>query len=501
MTETLDAENGPPVRRVLLLAREEVRSPHAVADRPDADPDGVRLHLEERVERDDLVHLPAADVHAVGNSVGELGCDRSDLPADAAEVVEEACPLGRQLLEERGELEDVDAAILAPGTRDRDDADVRDELTDLASRLVAIDSVNPDLIPGGAGEGEISQFVAEWLEQAGLDVSRDEVAPGRWNVVGTARGTGGGRTLLLNGHLDTVGTGGMESPHEPRAADGRLYGRGAYDMKTSIAAIMLAGARAKELGLRGDVVVTAVADEEVASIGSAAVAEAVRADAAIVAEPTEERVAIAHRGFVWLTIESHGVAAHGSRPELGVDAIAKMGRVLVGLEELDRSLRAEPSHELLRSGSLHASLVEGGQELSSYPERCVLRMERRTIPGETPDEVEAEVRSLLERAGAGDDSFRADVRVDFSRAPFETPAGDQLIATVKKHAGAVLGSEPETVGVPFWTDAAIFMEAGIPTVVFGPCGEGAHAVVEWVDLASAARCAEIYVAVAADVCA
>jgi acetylornithine deacetylase len=377
---------------------------------------------------------------------------------------------------------------------------VRDDVIELTRRLVAIDSVNPDLVPGGAGEREIAAFVAGWLEEAGLEVEREEIAPGRWNVVATARGSGGGRSLMLNAHMDTVGAGGMESPLEARVEDGRMYGRGAYDMKSSLAAIMLAAAKAAEEGLRGDVVVTAVADEEVASIGTAAIAASRRADAAIVAEPTEERIAIAHRGFVWLEIESHGRAAHGSKPELGIDAIAKMGRVLTGLEELDLRLRANPTNPLVGSGSLHASLIEGGQELSTYPDRCLLRMERRTIPGETPESVEREVREILHGAAAEDGDFRADVRVTFSREPFQLPEDSEIVSAVRGRSRAVAGAEPEVVGVPFWTDAAVLAAAGIPTVVFGPAGEGAHADVEWVDLESTARCAEVYLAVGRELC-
>jgi acetylornithine deacetylase len=378
---------------------------------------------------------------------------------------------------------------------------MRDELTDLAGRLVAIDSVNPELVPGGAGEGEIARFVAEWLERAGLDVDRHEVAAGRWNVVAVARGSGGGRSLMLNAHMDTVGVAGMDAPFEPRSEDGRLYGRGAYDMKTSLAAIMLAGARARELGLRGHVIVTAVADEEVASVGTAWVAESVSADAAIVAEPTDLRLAVAHRGFVWLTFETTGHAAHGSRPDLGIDAIAKMGHVLVELERLDRSLRSGDADPLVGTGSLHASLVDGGTELSTYPASCVVKAERRTVPGETPERVEAEARALLERAGAGDADFRGEVRVEFAREPFRMGESEPIVETVRTCAAEVLGAEPPTVGVPFWTDAALLAAAGIPTVLFGPNGEGAHAAVEWVDLQSAARCAEIYVAAARDFCA
>jgi acetylornithine deacetylase len=371
---------------------------------------------------------------------------------------------------------------------------VPDELTELLSRLVAIDSVNPDLVAGGAGEGEIARFVGDWLEGAGLEVKSDEVARGRWNVVGRARGSGGGKALMLNAHMDTVGVAGMDAPFDPRIEDGRLYARGAYDMKASLAAIMLTGARARGLGLRGDVIVTAVADEEVASAGSVAVAERLSADAAIVAEPTELRLAIAHRGFVWVEVETEGRAAHGSRPDLGVDAIARMGRVLVGIEELDRRLRAGPSHPLLGSGSVHASLIEGGQELSSYPDRCLLKAERRTITGETAERVEAEFRELLA-------DTEGSVRATFSRGPFEVSTEEPIVEAVRRHAGETLGSEPETVGVPFWTDAAVLADAGIPTLLFGPAGEGAHAVVEWVDLESAERCAEIYLAVAREFCA
>jgi acetylornithine deacetylase len=362
-------------------------------------------------------------------------------------------------------------------------------LADLLADLVRIDSVNPDLIDGAAGEEEIARFVAGWLETAGLEVEVEEVAPGRVNAVGIARGSGGGRTLLLNAHLDTVGVAGMERPFEPAVEDGRLHGRGSYDMKAGLAAIMLAGAEAVRAGLRGDVIVTAVCDEEVASIGTARVAERYRADAAIVSEPTEMRLALAHKGFVGFEIQTKGRAAHGSRPDLGIDAIAHMGHVLVGIEELDRRLRAEPTHPLLGSGSLHASVIEGGQEYSSYPERCLLKGERRTIPGESREHVVGELRELL-------GEVEGEIRVVVAREPFETPADAEIAELVSRHAGG-----PEIVGVPFWADSALLASAGIPTVVFGPAGEGAHAVEEWVDLASAERCAEIYTAVARELCA
>jgi acetylornithine deacetylase len=226
----------------------------------------------------------------------------------------------------------------------------------------------------------------------------------------------------------------------------------------------------------------------------------VRADAAIVTEPTETQLAIAHRGFVHLEIETQGRAAHGSRPHLGIDAIAKMGRVLVGIEELDARLRSNPTHRYVGSGSLHASLIDGGQEFSSYPARCVLQAERRTIPGETVAFVEDEVAEIVTHAGADDPDFSAEVRVLGSREPFEVAEDEAIVRTVRRHATTVLGTEPDIVGVSYWADSALLAAAGIPTVLFGPRGEGAHAEVEWVDVASLEQCVEIYVAVATEIC-
>jgi acetylornithine deacetylase len=372
---------------------------------------------------------------------------------------------------------------------------VLEELTSLLVDLVGIDSQNPVLVPDAPGEEELARYVARWLEAAGFEVELEEAAPRRPNVIGVARGSGGGRTLMLNAHMDTVGLGGMERALEPKVEDGRLYGRGAYDMKGSLAAILVAARDAAATGLAGDVVVTAVADEEAASVGTAAVAAARTAHGAIVAEPTELQVAIAHRGFVAFEVETSGRAAHGSRPELGIDAIAHMGYVLVALHALDRSLRAEPSHPLLRSGSLHTGVIEGGVEFARDPDRCLLAGERRTFPGETTEVVRHELVGLLERAGSDVEAFEGSARVSFARDPFEVPDDDPIVELVKRHAGAT-----GVVGVPFWTDAALLAGAGIPTVVFGPAGEGAHADVEWVDLASVERCAEVLVAVAREFC-
>ncbi|GAC1349149.1 MAG: ArgE/DapE family deacylase [Ktedonobacteraceae bacterium] len=375
------------------------------------------------------------------------------------------------------------------------------ETTELLRQLVAINSVNPDLVPDGPGEGEIARFVASWLESAGLEIELDEPEPGRPNVIGVVRGSGGGRSLMLNAHMDTVGVAGMVRPHEPLITGNRLYGRGAYDMKGGLTSIMVAAARAKHLNLRGDVIVTAVSDEEYASIGTASVVKRWRADAAIVTEPTGLDVCIAHKGFVWLEVETMGTAAHGSLPELGVDAIVKMGKVLVELEELDRSLRAHPSHPLLRSGSVHASLIEGGLELSTYPDHCKLSVERRTVPGETRESVEAEIQAIFNRIAASDPDFRATLRITLVREPFEIREDEQIVRFVRQHTKTLLEHEPAIVSATGWMDSALLSAAGIPAVIIGPGGEGAHAVVEWSNLEQVEQCANILLNVIEEFCA
>lgn len=386
------------------------------------------------------------------------------------------------------------------------DADLESEVVDLLSRLVAIDSVNPSLVPGGAGEAEIASFIAGWARHAGLQADVLEGTPGRPSVVVRARGTGGGRTLMLCGHIDTVTVEGMtDAPHTPRIdregpqAGDRLHGRGAYDMKAGVAAALIACRETARRGLAGDVVVAAVADEEHASLGVQEVLAAVGADGAIVTEPTELEVVVAHKGFVWLEVEIRGVAAHGSRPHLGIDAIVKAGLVLTALGELDDALGAR-TIPLLGRGSVHASLIEGGEELSSYPARCVLKIERRTLPGETGADVEAELAGLLDRCRAADPALVAGQRTLLVREPFEVAPDCELVevvraAAIEKGAPAALG------GASYWADAAFIAAAGIPTVMFGPGGEGAHAAEEFVSIDDTVRVAETLIAVAERFCA
>ena len=366
------------------------------------------------------------------------------------------------------------------------------DLQRLVCELVAIESVNPDLVAAGSGESKIAAFVAEWLGAEGLAVQVAEPVPGRTSVIGVLAGSGGGESLMLNAHMDTVGAGGMKDPFIPVVRNGRVYGRGAYDMKGSLAAIMIAAREARKLKLHGDLIVAAVADEEVASVGTAAVLERIEADAAIVTEPTEMRLCLAHKGFAWLEVETRGVAAHGSRPDLGIDAVAHMGRILTGVLELDQRLRAGRGHLLLGTGTLHASLIEGGQELSTYPARCVVKLERRTLPGEDGAKALQEIDDVIASARAEDPALEASARLLLERPPSQLGADSFVTEAVEKAATEVLGREPEVIGVAFWMDMALSNAVGIPTVAFGPSGEGAHADVEWVDLASLQTCVQVY---------
>jgi acetylornithine deacetylase len=374
------------------------------------------------------------------------------------------------------------------------------DIQKLVCELVAIESVNPDLVATGGGESKIAAFVAAWLAAEGLAVQVVEPVPGRASVIGVLAGAGGGTSLMLNAHIDTVGAGGMKNPFVPVVREGRVYGRGAYDMKGSLAAIMITAREAKKLKLHGDVIIAAVADEEVASIGTAAVLKRVEADAAIVTEPTEMRLCLAHKGFAWLEVETVGVAAHGSRPDVGVDAVGRMGRILQGIVELDARLRSGRGHPLLGTGSVHASVIAGGHEWSTYPARCVVKVERRTIPGEDGPGALREMEDLIAEVRREDPILSASASLVLERPPSQLGADSFVTEAVERAATEKLGRKPEVVGVAYWMDMALLNDAGIPTAAFGPSGEGAHADVEWVDIASLQTCVEVYLRAAELIC-
>jgi len=375
-------------------------------------------------------------------------------------------------------------------------------LASILAGLVKIDSVNPDLVAGGRGERQIAEYVAAFLEAAGLETRLQEVSPGRFNVLGVLRGRAKGKSLMLNGHLDTVGVAGMEEPFSARVEDGRLYGRGSEDMKSGLAAALVTVEALAREGLSGgEVLLAAVADEEYKSIGTRALLDGgTRTDAAIVMEPTKLAVVTAHKGFVWADIVTEGRAAHGSRPDEGRDAIAAMGRVLGEVEALQSALDAAPGHPLLGHGSVHASLISGGQELSSYPARCRLSLERRLVPGEDPATFDQELSQIMTRLSGGGPDFRGGYQLGYSAQPYETSREGLLARKLLDCARKVVGPQAEFGVQSFWTDAALLAEAGIESVLFGPSGEGLHSMSESVHLESVTLCAETLYECAKEFC-
>lgn len=366
-------------------------------------------------------------------------------------------------------------------------------LTQALVEMVQIDSSNPLLTPGAPGEAEIGNHVAQKMSALGLEVAIHELGPNRVNVVGILPGKGGGRSLMLNGHMDTVGVQGMAAPFSGEIREGKLYGRGSQDMKGSLAA-MLSVVKAlndSKISLAGDLILTAVADEEYASLGTEDIVRHYRADAAIVTEPTALALCRAHRGFIWYTVETTGRAAHGSRYQEGIDAIMHMGRFLAELHRLEQDLRGRLAHELAGPPSLHASIIQGGTELSIYPAHCHLEIERRTVPGETVEGVTAELQAIIDGLNASDPTFRATVTPFLDRAPFAVSAAAPIVSILEQATLQQVGSPPQHVGAPFWTDAALLAEAGIDTVLMGPTGAGLHSAEEWVDLRSVVDLATI----------
>ena len=352
--------------------------------------------------------------------------------------------------------------------------------------MVAIPSVNPELEEGGQGEEAMAVQCSAWLEGWGYAPGRVEVAPGRWDVVARRAGGGGnGRTLLLNGHLDTVGVGGMTGPpFSGEVKGGRVWGRGACDMKGGLALILATAAELARAPHPGELVVALTADEEHASVGMEALVNGgVQADGAIVCEPTSLAVMPAHKGFLWLEAEFRGRAAHGSRPELGVDAILHAARFLSALEPLGARLREAPPHPLLAHASFHAGTIRGGSAPSVYPDRCHLVLERRTLPGEDPSSVLREFAEVLDGVRASSPDMDATLEAGLFRPGTEVPAESRLVRTLLQALEAE-GVQPRMEGMTAWVDAAYLNETGVPAVCFGPGSIAqAHSAEEWVPLA------------------
>jgi acetylornithine deacetylase/succinyl-diaminopimelate desuccinylase-like protein len=272
-------------------------------------------------------------------------------------------------------------------------------------------------------------------------------------------------------------------------------------MKSGVAAAMVALANARKLGLRGDVIFTGVADEEDASIGTEDVLRAGwRADAAIVSEPTDLAILHAHKGFVVLELTVHGLAAHGSRADLGIDAIVNAGYFLAEFGRYAKRLQEGPADPTLGTGTVHASIISGGEESSSYPARCTITMERRTVDGETPETVEREIRKVMAKVASEVPSFKADLKVTFSRPAHSTPLDHPFTKLVADIAGKAIGKDATLAGGTFWTDCALLSQEGIVPLLWGPKGEGLHAKEEWADVDSIKKVTEGLTNVAAEFC-
>ncbi len=376
----------------------------------------------------------------------------------------------------------------------------RKEAEKILAEMIRINSVNPDLVPGGCGELEIARYMESLFVKEGMEAEVQILEGSRANIVARLSGTRPGKVLMLNGHLDTVGIEGMDRPLEPYVEGTRMYGRGSGDMKAGLAAIFLAMKALKDAGqpLYGEILFTGVADEEYKSIGTEAAAARYRADAAIIAEPTHGDVVIAHKGFIWMNIEFRGIAAHGSNPMAGIDAIAKAGRFLVAMEEYGQKVLTRRSHPLLGHPSLHASLIQGGRELSTYPDRCLLSLEIRILPGETLAMYEEDIQKILEAVACLDPDFDAEAEVTFFRPPMEAQENEPIVQSVLAGASQAAGQRPKLAGTSGWLDSAILQEAGIPTVIYGPLGSGYHGLTEYADLDSVIQVAQGLYAAARD---
>jgi len=362
----------------------------------------------------------------------------------------------------------------------------RDALITLLGELVSIDSVNPSLSPTHRGEWELGDFLVDRLRSLGFDTKRQEVEEGRFNVIGRS---GRGKTLLIVAHMDTVGVDSMTiPPFKPSVIGDRLYGRGSADTKGGMAAALMAIETVLlEDDLRGELVFAATVDEEYEAKGAEALMREIDAEGALVMEPVGLRPVIAHKGFAWQEFQVFGRAAHGSDPAKGIDAIMRTGRLLEKLKALDRSLMRR-SHPLLGSPSLHASQIEGGEGWSVYPSICGLRVERRTLPAETREMVDAEFNQIVDELQEEGIVSRTEMR--FFREGTEVDEGEEIVRSLMR-AMVAEGMDCSLAGMGAWPEAGILNRSGIPSVVFGPSGCRGHEADEYVDIDSVRRCARV----------
>lgn len=351
-------------------------------------------------------------------------------------------------------------------------------------RLVRINSINPSLSENGPGEQEIGLYIADQLEHLNIKTEIDYFGEGRLNVTGIIRGTGGGQSLMLNAHMDTVDVTHMPDPFSAKIDDGRLYGRGAQDMKGSIAAILSVAKYMQDnkISLRGDLILSFVADEEYNSMGTEYALSKYHTDGAIVTEPTDLDICIAHKGFGLFEIVTQGRSAHGGLPDEGIDANMHMAAVMQELSLMSNQFNSTKAHPLLGRPSIHIPVLNGGTAPFMYASQCKLILERRTLPGEKLadmlDSLEAIIKKLSER------QIKAEVTNLMWRDAFEGHREGPMVASLNDAIKSVTRKPPGFIGHTWWEDSALISDKGIDTVIFGPKGHGLHSAEEWVDIQS-----------------
>ena len=352
---------------------------------------------------------------------------------------------------------------------------------DTLQHLVRINSVN-SAYDGGPGEAELADWIAAFFAARGIPTERQStVFPGRDNVLARLPGRDRTRTLVLEAHMDTVSISGMSvPPFDPVIRQGRLYGRGACDTKAGLAAMMHTLADLKQEGTVPpcDVLLAAVIDEEYSYRGVVRLCEGLRADAAIVAEPTELRAVIASKGVLRWAIEVQGKAAHSSKPHLGTNAIQHMRRVLEALEKDDARL-SQRSHPLVGQPTCNVGIIRGGVQVNFVPDLCTIELDRRLLPGETAEAALAEYQEMLDALpGVTARNVQPLLLVDEA---LDTPP-EATVAQVAAQTLAAMGLNAELCGVPYGSDASKLSRAGIPSIVFGPGSiDQAHAADEFIE--------------------
>jgi len=349
------------------------------------------------------------------------------------------------------------------------------------AELVRINSVNSSY-EGGPGEGEMAAYVRRFFQMHGIETWEEIVFPGRPNVMARLPGRQRARRLLLEAHTDTVSIKGMSiPPFDPIISEGKLYGRGSCDTKAGLATMMHAMLSLKEARITPpcEVVLAAVVDEEFSYRGVVKLCENLKADAAIVAEPTEMRAVIATKGVLRCRIVVHGKSAHSSKPHLGVNAITHMAKVLAAIEA-DNARMAVIQHPLVGSGTCNVGVINGGVQVNFVPDRCVIEIDRRLLPGESAAKAVAEYQQLLNQLpGISAEIEEPLLLVDEA---LDTTAESDVVQTAS-HILRDLGLNPEPCGVPFGCDASKLARAGIPSIVFGPGSiDRAHTADEYVEL-------------------